>query len=73
MADYSMEEVESHTKKYIVRLTCYPCSYGSELSKAFSAIYSKYKEVFGHEPKFDDAIKVITSHDDIIMFFETEL
>ena len=73
MADYSLVVEEIHTRKHMVRLNCYPQSYTVELSKAFNAIYHLYREVFGGEPKFDDTIKVITSDDDIILYFEESL
>ena len=73
MADCQFSVVETHIRKHMARLNCYPQSYGAELSKAFSAIYNEYEMVFGHSPKYDDTIKVVTSDDDIILYFEEEI
>lgn len=73
MADYYYEVEEIHKNKHMVRLNTYPQSYASELTKAISAIFEQYKEVYEAYPKWDDAIKVIAIDDDIVLYFEEDI
>jgi hypothetical protein len=73
MANYSLEEVELNTRRYVARLNCYPNCSAGDLSDAYTKICEKYKEVFGHSVDYTDVIRVQTSDDDIILYFQLEL
>lgn len=73
MADYESKTQEIHLKKHMVILDTYPQSYVSELNKATAAIVEQYQTIHGRYPEWDDAIKVVTSDDDIILYFEEDI